>query len=77
MTKSSGGKLNFLEHTLPEGLLVDAEWMTKHGYSTGLRSQYVSAGWLVQLSRGTFKRPLGTLTWQKAVISLQTLLARP
>ncbi|WP_311977502.1 AbiEi antitoxin N-terminal domain-containing protein [Bradyrhizobium diversitatis] len=45
MTKSSGRKLNFLEHTLPEGLLVDAEWMTKHGYSTGLRSQYVSAGW--------------------------------
>ncbi|MHC2288145.1 AbiEi antitoxin N-terminal domain-containing protein [Bradyrhizobium barranii] len=77
MTVPSGGKLNFLEHTLPEGLLVDAGWMTKHGYSTGLRSQYVSAGWLVQPTRGTFKRPLGTLTWQKAVISLQTLLARP
>lgn len=40
-------------------------------------SQYVSAGWLVQPTRGTFKRPLGTLTWQKAVISLQTLLERP
>lgn len=77
MAKPSGGKLNFLEHTLPEGLLVDAGWMTKHGYSTGLRSQYVSAGWLVQPTRGTFKRPLGTLTWQKAVISLQTLLECP
>ncbi|MCK1712930.1 MULTISPECIES: type IV toxin-antitoxin system AbiEi family antitoxin domain-containing protein [unclassified Bradyrhizobium] len=77
MTKPSGGKLNCLEHTLPEGLLVDAGWMTKHGYSTGLRSQYVSAGWLVQPTRGTFKRPLGTLTWQKAVISLQTLLECP
>jgi Transcriptional regulator, AbiEi antitoxin, Type IV TA system/Transcriptional regulator, AbiEi antitoxin N-terminal domain len=77
MTEHSGRKLNSLEHTLPEGLLVDAGWMTKHGYSTGLRSQYVSAGWLVQPTRGTFKRPLGTLTWQKAVISLQTLLERP
>lgn len=54
---------------LPDGLLVDARWMTKHGYSTGLRSQYVSAGWLVQPTHGTFKRPLGTLTWRKAVIS--------
>ncbi len=60
MTKPSEGKLNLLERTLPEGLLVDAGWMTKHGYSTGLRSQYVSAGWLVQPTRGTFKRPLGT-----------------
>lgn len=77
MTEPSRRKLNFLEHTLPDGLLVDARWMTKHGYSTGLRSQYVSAGWLVQPTRGTFKRPLGTLTWQKAVISLQTLLERP
>lgn len=77
MTELSGNKLNYLERTLPEGLLVDSQWMTKHGYSTGLRSQYVSAGWLVQPARGTFKRPLGTLTWQKVVISLQTLLERP
>lgn len=40
-------------------------------------AQLICLGWLVQPSRGTFKRPLGTLTWQKAVISLQTLLARP
>ncbi|MGY0576335.1 type IV toxin-antitoxin system AbiEi family antitoxin domain-containing protein [Bradyrhizobium sp. RDM12] len=76
MTEHSGGKLNFLEHTLG-GPIGRFGWMTKHGYSTGLRSQYVSAGWLVQPVRGTFKRPLGTLTWQKAVISLQTLLERP
>ncbi|MDH2404696.1 MULTISPECIES: AbiEi antitoxin N-terminal domain-containing protein [unclassified Bradyrhizobium] len=56
--------------------MVDPEWMTKHRYSTGLRSQYVSAGWLVQPTRGTFKRPLGTLTWQKSAISLRTLLER-
>lgn len=63
-----------MERTLPEGLLVDAAWMERHGYSTSLRSQYVSGGWLVQPVRGTFKRPLGELTWQKAVVSLQTLL---
>jgi hypothetical protein len=77
MTEHPIGKLNQLERTLPEGLLVDSDWMTRHGYSTSLRSQYVAAGWLVQPARGTFKRPLGTLTWQKVIISLQTLMERP
>lgn len=67
-------KLNSLEKTLPQGLLVDAAWMERHGYSTSLRSQYVSAGWLVQPVRGTFKRPLGNLNWQNVVVSLQKLL---
>lgn len=74
MTVPNAGKLNQLERTLPEGLLVDAAWMDQRGYSSGLRSQYVAAGWLEQPARGTFKRPLGQLTWQGAVVSLQTLL---
>jgi hypothetical protein len=74
MTEQNSGKLNRLERTLPEGLLVDAGWMERHGYSTSLRSQYVSAGWLVQPVRGTYKRPLGELSWEKVVVSLQKLL---
>ncbi|MCW2247865.1 hypothetical protein M2352_003499 [Azospirillum fermentarium] len=74
MAEQNGGKLNLLERTLPEGLLVDAAWMERHGYSRSLRSQYVSAGWLIQPVRGTYKRPRGELTWEKAVVSLQTLL---
>jgi hypothetical protein len=74
MAEQNGKKLNQLERTLPEGLLVDASWMERHGYSTSLRSQYVSAGWLVQPVRGTYKRPLGELSWEKVVASLQTLL---
>ncbi|MGQ3049269.1 MAG: type IV toxin-antitoxin system AbiEi family antitoxin domain-containing protein [Niveispirillum sp.] len=66
-----------LERTLPDGLLVDAAWMEQHGYSTSLRSQYVAAGWLVQPVRGTYKRPLGKLTWERAVISLQALMKHP
>jgi len=77
MAEHSGGKLNRLERTLPAGLLVDAGWMTRNGYSTSLRTQYVASGWLVQPSRGTFKRPLGALTWQNVVISLQMLLGCP
>jgi hypothetical protein len=74
MTKRTDRKLNLLERTLPEGLLVDAAWMERHGYSTSLRSQYVSSGWLVQPVRGTYKRPLGELSWEKVVVSLQKLL---
>ena len=76
MAEQNTGKLNLLERTLPEGLLADAAWMERHGYSTSLRSQYVSAGWLVQPVRGTFKRPLGELDWQKTIVSLQKMMGR-
>jgi hypothetical protein len=76
MTKRPSGKLNQLERTLPQGFLVDSAWLTNHGYSTSLRSQYVSAGWLEQPVKRVYRRPLGPLTWQHVVASLQTLLNR-
>ena len=74
MAKRTAGKLNYLERHLPEGLLVDAAWLSKHGYSTSLRSQYVSAGWLEQPARQVYRRVRGSLRWQQVVVSLQTLL---
>lgn len=71
------GKLNWLEKHLPEGLLVDAAWLARAGYSTSLRSQYVKAGWLEQPARQVYRRPRGSLSWQQVVISLQTLLEFP
>jgi len=68
------GKINWLEEKLPEGLLVDAEWLTKHAFSTALRSKYVKAGWLAQPTRGVYRKPRGKLTWQQAIISLQTII---
>jgi len=44
--------------------------MERHSYSTSLRSQYLSAGWLTQPVRGTYKRSRGELTWEKVVVSL-------
>lgn len=70
-------RLNWLERHLPEGLIVDASWLARHGYSTALRSQYVAGQWLQQPIRGVYQRPRGTLTWQQVVISLQTLLEYP
>src|SRR5215510_13425697 len=77
MTKQRTKKLNWLERHLPEGLVADARWLTRHGYSTSLRSQYVAAGWLEQPARGVYRRPRGSLTWQHVVISLQALLGYP
>lgn len=74
MAEQPYGKLNRLVRILPEGLLVDAAWLSTQGYSTSLRTQYVGAGWLLQPSRRVFRRGRGDLSWQQAVISLQTLL---
>jgi hypothetical protein len=77
MAKQNGTKINWLEKHLPEGLLVDAAWLGKHGYSTSLRSQYVAAGWLEQPTRQVYRRQRGSLKWEHVVISLQALLEYP
>lgn len=77
MATRSDNKLNRLQQELPEGLLVDAGWLEDHGYSSALRSQYVRAGWLDSPARRVYRRSRTPLTWQKAVISLQTLLDLP
>ncbi len=74
MSKHPASKLNWLTTTLPEGLLVDAAWLTNHQFSTSLRRKYVKAGWLEQPARGVYRKPRGALTWQQAVISLQTII---
>ncbi|MDD2325701.1 MAG: type IV toxin-antitoxin system AbiEi family antitoxin domain-containing protein [Alphaproteobacteria bacterium] len=71
MTTQRHGKLNQLQKLLPEGLLADAAWFERHGYSTALRSQYVSSGWLEQPARGVYRRPEGNLSWPMVVVSLQ------
>src|SRR5215831_18999154 len=86
MGQQKHGKLNWLQHNLPEGLVVDAAWLDRHGYSTALRSKYVAHGWLDPVARGVYRRPTAklpapaeheSLRWQHVVISLQALLSCP
>lgn len=87
MGTQRGSKLNRLQHDLPEGLVVDADWLESRGYSSALRSKYAAHGWLEQVVRGVYRRPAATLSnpnkkdeslrWQHVVISLQTVLERP
>jgi hypothetical protein len=76
-------KLNWLQRSVPEGLVADSAWLEKHGYSRALRNKYVLHGWLEQVARGVYRRPAPKLPgedgqqklrWQPVVISLQTLL---
>lgn len=71
------GKLNQLQHNLPDGLLVDAAWLEDQGYSSALRSQYVRAGWLHSPARRVYRRSQSQLTWEQVVISLQYLMDLP
>jgi hypothetical protein len=83
MGEQTSGKLNWLQVHVPEGLLVDAGWLQRHGYHSNLRSKYVAHGWLNQVSRGVYRRPASKLTpthdlgWQQVVVSLQTVMERP
>ena len=69
--------LNQLHRDLPEGQLIDTRWLKAHGYSRQLWNHYVASGRLEQPVRGVFRRPRGVLTWQEAVVSLQTALRYP
>lgn len=71
-------KLNQLQALLPAGLLVDAEWLQRHGYYSSLVAKYVKGGWLEQPTRGAYRRagaaPPGPADpWQTVVLSLQRL----
>lgn len=77
--------LNRLQRLLPEGLLADAPWFTRMGYSNALRARYLEGGWLERLARGVFRRPLhrpgldgaAPLLWQHVVVSLQAVMEHP
>lgn len=77
MSEQKYKKINQLEKDLPEGLLADAKWMEQHGYYGSLRTKYLAAGRLEQPARSVYRRPRGDLTWEQAVISLQSLMHHP
>jgi len=53
--------------------VADAAWLERHGYSSALRSQYVSAGWLNSPARRVYRRGYGPLAWEQVILSLQQL----
>lgn len=83
MASQRASKLNRLQQLLPEGLLVDAAWLDRHGFTHPLRQKYAAHGWLLPLARGVYQRPAArldtqdaaqSLDWERVILSLQTLL---
>lgn len=71
-------KLNQLQTLLPAGLLVDAAWLSRHGYYSSLVAKYVRSGWLEQPSRGAYRRAGAAAgrddtDWSTVIVSLQRL----
>jgi hypothetical protein len=82
MGSQNQGKLNRLQQTLPEGLVVDSGWLERHGVSRQLRRKYAMHGWLLPLARGVYCRSplpdaMSSVPWQQLVISLNYLQNLP
>ncbi len=62
-----------LSTVLPEGLLVDRNWLKKKGFQRPLVDYYLRSGALEAVARGVYRRPGPALKWQHVVYSLQEL----
>ncbi len=70
-------KLNDLQTSLAEGVLVSTSWLEARGYSRSLLAGYVKRGWLESPAHGVYRRPGPPLKWQHVVYSLGQMLSRP
>lgn len=62
-----------LVSVLPEGLLVNRNWLKKKGFQRPLVDYYLRSGALDAVVRGVYRRPGPPLKWQHVAYSLQEL----
>src|SRR6218665_2287058 len=62
-----------LPEAIPEGQLVNRQWLTERGYSRPEVDYYLRTGALVSLARGIYRRPGPPLKWGGIGCSLQEL----
>ena len=71
--QTSGRTKKSLSVVLPEGLLVDRNWLKQKGFQRPLVDYYLRSGALEAVARGVYRRPGPPLKWQHVVYSLQEL----
>ncbi len=69
----SGQTKKNLSTVLPEGLLVNRNWLKQLGFQRPLVDYYLRSGALEAVARGVYRRPGPPLKWQHVVYSLQEL----
>jgi len=62
-----------LEKVLPEGLLVNRDWLYAKGFTRPAIDYYLRTETLVAVARGIYRQPGPPLKWQHVAYSLQVL----
>ncbi len=62
-----------LEQILPEGLVVNREWLYKQGYERYSIDYFLRSKRLQQIDRGLYRRPGPPLKWQHLIYSFQIM----
>ena len=62
-----------IEQVLPEGLLVNREWLREKGFDRPAIDYYLRSGKLVSVCRGIYRKPGPQLKWEHVVYSLLEL----
>ncbi|MFW2372638.1 MAG: type IV toxin-antitoxin system AbiEi family antitoxin domain-containing protein [Gammaproteobacteria bacterium] len=70
---NTGETRKSLSSVLPEGQLVDRNWLNSHGFNRPLVDYYLRSGGLEAVARGVYRRPGPPLKWQHVVYSLQEM----
>ncbi len=62
-----------LDQRLPDGQLVNRDWLQAHGFDRPRVDYYLRAGKLEAVARGVYRRPGPPLKWQHVVYSLNEM----
>lgn len=81
MNAARGTLLNQMLRQLPDGYVVDTDWLGSLGLSASSIRDYVQRGWLERVAARLYRRNLGhehqDVRWETAILSLQNLLGAP
>lgn len=81
MKTTHAPNLKWLLEAVPEGFLVDADWMSDNGFGRGLLRDFLGRGWLERLDRDVYIRPSegsrsGVVGWKTCLLSLSHVMGR-
>ncbi len=71
--KNSKPKKPKLERILPDGLVVNRQWLYEQGYDRSTIDYFLRSSRLERIGRGVYRRPGPPLKWQHLLYSLQKM----
>lgn len=71
MSSENSTKINQLLQSQPQGVVLQASWLKKQGYSYALQQRYRESHWLESIGKGAMIREGDTVGYEGAIHSLQ------